>query len=59
MTSVSATLAASATFGSAAAAATDESVSTTDRRVMDVSTMKPWLLSLSHIENLHPPSALA
>jgi len=42
MTSVSVTSAANATPGSPAIAATDESVSTTDRRVKEVSTMKPW-----------------
>src|SRR3954452_10015520 len=52
ITSASATSAASAGVGSPAAAAAAEIVSTTDRRVKDVSTMKPWGLSLSHIEGL-------
>jgi hypothetical protein len=42
MTSISATAAAIATLGRAAAAATDESASTAVRRVMEVSTINPW-----------------
>src|SRR5438445_12566133 len=56
VTSVSITSAAKEAVGRPASAATDEIVSTTDRRVKDVSTM--WLLSLSHIER-SPGSGLA
>src|SRR3954454_9826532 len=54
ITSVSTTsTAANAQPGSPATAATDDIVSITERRVKDVSTIKLWLLSLSHIEGLH------